>query len=330
MKSFSVLMQEYLTYTSGAKLTALFLTGLLAALAFPQVRKESGKENRPLLIASGALAVLCLFPPTALLLSWYQSAYYDYRALWSMIPVLPVTALFLTRLFAWILGRWQKEGIHATAFREKYAPPLLLLVLLLLLLLCGDAGYQSWRSYALPGDRATLEELTNALLEQSGTGNGTGGKDGSVPSSPEGSDRPVVWGPREVMTYLPMVTNDLRPLYGRDFWDPSLDGFTYDTYPDSLQDLYDWMYAVELQDVFFFAFDWDSLYYTDAASIAEARDNKNGIQSCRAALDAGVDYIVLPGCERTDRAALSYLAEELSLQVIPVRVEEDGYYILCL
>ncbi|MBR6325647.1 MAG: hypothetical protein IKR61_02490 [Lachnospiraceae bacterium] len=312
MKSFSVLMQEYLTYTSGAKLTALFLTGLLAALAFPQVRKEAGKENRPLLIASGALAVLCLFPPTALLLSWYQSAYYDYRALWSMIPVLPVTALFLTRLFAWILCRWQKEGIHATAFREKYAPPLLLLVLLLLLLLCGDAGYQSWRSYALPGDRATLEELTNALLEQ----------------SPEGSDRPVVWGPREVMTYLPMVTNDLRPLYGRDFWDPSLDGFTYDTYPDSLQDLYDWMYAVELQDVFFFAFDWDSLYYTDAASIAEARDNKNGIQSCRAALDAGVDYIVLPGCERTDRAALSYLAEELSLQVIPVRVEEDGYYIL--
>ncbi len=298
-------------YTSGAKLLGIHAILLLALLCFPGLRKYLSGRGKTLLATAGIWALLCLFPFSALGLLWYQSAYYDYTALWEPALLIPVCALGLGTLMAELL-LYRREHAEDTSFKNKICPPLTVVLLLLIAFLCGDAGLGNWKSGGLQGDAAQLEALRAELLTL----------------KEDGSDKPVVWAPREVLSYLPMAGADFTLYYGRDLWDASLAGFTYDTYDQERQDAESWMYAVSLQDVFFFAEDWSSVYY-DGENARETAGNKNGITSCRKALDAGVDVIVLPCKDRTDVAGLTAICDALDLTALtPAETGCEGYYIL--
>ncbi|MCR4896395.1 MAG: hypothetical protein K5891_06425 [Lachnospiraceae bacterium] len=333
-------LDGFLQYTSGAKLLGIFALLELVLLCFPGLRTSFSRRGRSLLAAAGIWALLCLFPLTALGLMWYQSAYYNYTTLWEPAMLIPSTALGLGTLMTHLLCYYREKGRSSSLFRERVCPPLLVVLLLLLCLLCGDAGYGNWKAGALQADAEQLEALRMQLLTLT---EGIAGeqRDTAPPAPDTGSNetraaaglasenhKPLIWGPREVLSYLPMAGADFALYYGRDLWDPSLTGYTYDTYDRERQEAEQWMYAVSLQDVFFFAENWSSVYF-DEEAVRETAGNKNGITSCRKALDAGVDVIVLPCTDRTDEAGLSAICEALELKALgPEDTGCEGYYIL--
>ena len=55
------------------------------------------------------------------------------------------------------------------------------------------------------------------------------------------ADNICIWGPKEVLEYMRAVDPSVTLLYGRTMWEPSLGGYTYDTYSEEQNALYQWM-----------------------------------------------------------------------------------------
>ena len=113
-------------YKGSGKMAAL----LLAALLFWWLA-EKEKKQRTLLLYTSVAVVCCILPVTAALLMLYQTKFYDYEWIWSMVPVTAATAygftLFLAGHWKEAKGNWRR-GLPVT------------LLLLLAVLLCGSLG----------------------------------------------------------------------------------------------------------------------------------------------------------------------------------------------
>ena len=124
-------------YTDNGKLPAL----LMAVLPFLWFGRKK-REQAPFLVYTSVMTVCCILPVTAALLMLYQTKFYRYEWIWSLVPVTAIIAYGLT--CAWTEYRAENKG------QWKKTVPVTLL-LLTLLLFCGSLGGTLW-------DRDTRKE----------------------------------------------------------------------------------------------------------------------------------------------------------------------------
>lgn len=204
--------QGWLGYTDHGKLAAL----LLAALLFLWLgRKSLQGQRRELLVYSTVMTVCCICPVTAAGLMLYQTRFYDYQWVWSLVPGTIVIAwgmtLFLSRQWQeFRLTEW-KKGLPVTC------------LLLAITLLCGSMGGEVAGTDPEKQDRQQAAEVLAQVTGQ----------------FPEGEI--CLWAPRKVMEYTRETDPGIRLFYGRNLWDQSLNAYAYDVYQKDMEAIYVWM-----------------------------------------------------------------------------------------
>ncbi len=194
-------------YTGNGKLPALLLAVLLC-LWFGRRRKE----QRALLLYTSVAAVCCILPVSAAVLMMYQTKFYNYEWIWSLVPLTGVTAYGVTVFL-------EEYREHSAGDWRKVLPVVLLL--LATALLCGSMG--GWDRDA----RRTVRVRAYAVLD-------------SLSDRFPGGDI-CLWGPAEIMEYARERDAGIRLPYGRNLWDAYLDAYAYDVYQEDVILLERWM-----------------------------------------------------------------------------------------
>lgn len=279
----------WIEYTDHGKLAALLLAALL--FLWLGARAIQGRQ-RELLVYTTVMTVCCICPVTAAALMWYQTRFYDYQWVWSLVPGTIVTAWGLTVFLA---GQWKE--FRLSAWKSGLPVSLLLLVVLLL---CGSMGRKVAEGSMEEGERQKAAEV---LAQVSG-------------QFPEGEI--CLWAPRKVMEYAREVDPSIRLFYGRNLWDESLNAYAYDVYPQEMEDIYVWMEravwgVVEMED---------SPQEEKSGEKTVEDSPVTGEECTLAARSAGVNCILLP------KGATEEVAEKLSEVFGGNIVKLDEYYLL--
>lgn len=133
-------------------------------------------SQKHLLNYSVAMAVLCIFPPTAVLLMLYQTRFYDYQWILAMIPVNTVIAMGGTLLLGWLFDNRRVKT------RDK---ALVIGAMLFILALSGSKPETGWMVKDTKAEKAIASEV---LSEIPGT-EGFCGRPPGFWSIPENFDR---------------------------------------------------------------------------------------------------------------------------------------------
>jgi hypothetical protein len=287
----------WLQFTDAGKLAAL----LAAALGYLfWNRKQKGPQRRALLYC-GIAAALCMFPVTAAVFMWYQTEFYDYAWIWSMVPVTAVIALGGT---CFLTEQW-KQG---QGYRILLHNGVLTLLLIGVLALCGGLGGNT-----VPSSQAWADD---AQFSPAG-----GTSMGAVLSKVQevcGAEC-CLWAPREILESVRAQDGSIRLLYGRNMWDVALDAYSYDVYSEEQREMYLWMET--LAEVVEAAAESDVTDGTSAADGLDADWRADYLDYVQKAQQMGVDCILLPAGSES----LIDLAETPeSVEVVRL----DDYYLL--
>lgn len=201
-------------YKSGGKLAAL----LLAVLLFLWFAGKA-REQAAFLTYTSVMTVCCILPATAVLFMLYQTKFYDYEWIWSMVPLTAVTAYGCTLFLWWLWTEWEGRGLR------RSLPVTLLLVVALFF--CGNLGTQAQAREERKVEKEDAYRILEELSEQ-------------YPQR-----ELCLWAPREVMEYARETDAGFRLPYGRNMWDASLNAYAYDGYGEKETDLYEWMGQVK-------------------------------------------------------------------------------------
>ena len=188
---------------------------LLAILLFVWFRKRRGEEQRTFLFYTTIMTVLCILPLTAVLFMQYQTKFYDYEWIWSLVPMTAMIAfggvLLIEDCRQMLHDRsiWVRGAFGACLFG--------------ILVLCSGFGLESSKLADEAAERDRAYRLY-AYLEE---------------AVPGGQYR--IWAPKEILAYSRIGWADCVPLYGRNLWDKHLNAYTYDTYPEELEQLQLWI-----------------------------------------------------------------------------------------
>lgn len=300
--------QGWLGYTDHGKLAAL----LLAALLFLWLgRKSLQGQRRELLVYSTVMTACCICPVTAAGLMLYQTRFYDYQWVWSLVPGTIVIAwgmtLFLSR-------QWQE--FRLTEWKKALPVTCLLLAITLL---CGSMGGEVTGTDPEKQDRQQAAEVLAQVAGQ----------------FPEGEI--CLWAPRKIMEYTRETDPGIRLFYGRNLWDQSLNAYAYDVYQKDMEAIYVWMeravWGVVNMEVTpgeeetgkpgDGAVTEETRKREDGKEKEEAdRDEITGEACVLAAREAGVNCILLP------QAASSEVAHRLSELFGGSITQVEGYYLL--
>lgn len=241
----------WLKFTGIGKLPAL----LFAALLFLWL---SGKWKRQKALFSYTVLMVpvCVLPVTAAVLMLYQTRFYDYEWIWSLIPMTIVIAWcvveFLSEYWRDFSPNQWKRGLPVT------------IMLLVVLTLSSGMGQRDFDRKAERENRQQAKEVLSLVIEHQG-------------------EDICLWAPRELLEYAREQSGSLRLLYGRNMWEEALNAYTYDTYPQEIRKLYLWMENVDSSGV--------ALVEDDE----EDEMLLKGDDCVAAAAAAGVDCIILPG-----------------------------------
>lgn len=196
-------------YIRDGKLAAL----LMASLLYLWLGRK--RNCRPVLLYALAMTVCCILPVTAVLLMKYQTGFYGYERIWSFVPATAVTAYGFTVILAecwpdFKLAHWRK-GVPVAV------------ILLAAILLCTPLGARAWD---MEGERQERRQAYGALEHL-------------MEMCPD--ETICLWAPREIMEHAREKDAAIQLVYGRDMWNSSLIGYTYDTYDENKVRLYQWM-----------------------------------------------------------------------------------------
>lgn len=199
----------WLEFTDVGKLAALLLVSLF--LLWTYYEKIEKKE---FLIYTTIAAACCILPVTAAALMLYQTRIFDYRWIWSIVPLTAMTgfgmAVFLGEILPDCTQRNRVKGILAA------------LLLLAVVLLCGGLGEK-------PRNTGTVEQRSRAervLAEVQA----------------RMQDRELfLWAPREIMEFARAYDGSIRLLYGRNMWDGSLNAYVGSGYAPEIHAMQQWM-----------------------------------------------------------------------------------------
>ncbi|MCM1101295.1 MAG: hypothetical protein NC079_04210 [Clostridium sp.] len=205
----------WLDFTGAGKLAVLFLAALLY-LVFATGQKGS---RRRLVIYAAVMAALCICPVTAAVLMVYQTRFYDYQWIWSMVPMTAVAALGGT---VFLTGQWKTGRGYRTWARNAAVT----LCVAAILVLCGNMGQAQAEDTYINLDRERAEAVLEKAREVC---------PGEI----------CLWAPREILEYARLGDGSITLLYGRNMWEESLNAYSYDTYSGELRELYEWMEQLE-------------------------------------------------------------------------------------
>lgn len=260
-------------YTKHGKLVLLLFVGLLL---FWFAWKEHRQRYHNLIVYTTVMAVACILPLTVALLMSYQTRFYDYQWIWNLVPSTIVSALAgsllwseLTEYYGRQKGKvWKCTGIA--------------IVLVAVICLCGRIGLRSWD---IDNSTASLDETKEILALIS-----EGEQQGTI----------VLWAPREIMEYARIADGTVQLVYGRNMWDASLSTYSYDTYSESVIELYEWMSHVEKAGL--------------------GPEESGAVEYVENAINANVNHIILPG--NTMPEILQEIQDALGIQAQTI----PGYY----
>lgn len=196
-------------YTDDGKLPVM----LMAVLLFLWFGRKQ-KEQWALLVYASAMTVCCILPVTAALLMRYQTKFYNYEWIWSLVPVTAVTAFGLTVF-------WTEYRAENAGQWKKVLPVTLLM--LSVLLLCGSLGKTVWNRQERKEERARAYLIAEQL------------------SARYSGEVLCLWAPREIAEYVREKEAGISLLYGRNIWDGFLNAYSYDKYNEDTVMLEQWM-----------------------------------------------------------------------------------------
>lgn len=280
-------------YKGHSKLSALLF---LALVYLVMARRKQGGSLSRLAVYGGMTAVLCILPPTAALLMIYQTKFYEYEWLWSLVPVTAAGAAGAAVFAADMLKKWDR--LKNICFNL-----VLITAVAVMVLMCGDMGNDTWEKSLQPREKAVAESVLAAVKEGAG------------------EEEICLWAPKDIMKYARAVGSDYVSLfYGRNMWDESLNAYTYDTYSLETRRAYLWMekaaeWGVWEQEP---AKDDRQLYGVDQVATDGAEQLEYGIR-------AGVNVIVLrDNMNEAGKAELTAFAEANQMEIR----KTEGYFLL--
>lgn len=207
--------QGWRQYISDGKLAAL----LLAVLLWYWFGRNRVQEKQGALYRYTTLmTVFCICPVTAALLQVYQTRFYDYRWIWSLVPMTLLIGYGCTTFLAKYWEQWNYNK------QERGTTLMLTGICAGVLVLCGSLG--GGTALESTGAGTQTEELLETLLVK---------QEGNV----------CLWAPQEVMGRVRARNGNIRLIYGRNMWDEALSGYSYDTYSEEEIALYEWMCLLE-------------------------------------------------------------------------------------
>ena len=219
-------MAGWQRYTDQGKFGVLFLAVLLAAFYLKTAHnKRWDREQQIMLLYAAVTGFLVIFPVTAVLLMLYQTRFYDYDWVFSMVPVTAVIAFGGT----WFLLKYSREKE-----RKWWKTAAVSVLLLMIVFLCGNLGRKdAWNQtvFLNSGDAAAENENTVQLILDK--------------LEEEGNTQNIcMWAPRQILSGVRGVNGSITLLYGRNMWEKSLDAYSYDVYGEDIVTMYEWMEAL--------------------------------------------------------------------------------------
>lgn len=209
------------------KFLALFFAVLLYVLICWEKIKR--KEEKKMLMYTGMVSLVLLFPVTATFFEIYQTRFYDYEWIWSFVPLTAVLAWGIVTLLHTEFPKWaQKERFLEKKLPEKERSGVCLgigaVLIGLLLFLCGNMGQLQTSNE----DTKRAEMVASGVLEW----------------TKEESEAEIFWGPAAVMQEVRRSSGSLKLFYGRDMWDGKAGAYDYEEYAEEERACYRWMETV--------------------------------------------------------------------------------------
>lgn len=275
-------------------------------LYFFVVETNLAPREKRLLRLAAVLLVLILFPVSAFVLMLYQTRFYSYSWIWSLMPV--------TLLISWgsVTVLWKHTGQNRRDGRVGWRLTAGVAVFLALLLLTGNLGSIKTVSEEEKAQRSRDGQVAAYLQELPGI------------------EKTLLWGPRSVLETVRRQSSEVKVLYGRNMWDPAVAAHAYDTYPIEQQRLFDWVEAIEKGDAYEVPLELKTFLEDRAGDKAQSDQSLADAYMLQLAAECGAHVWVFPA-EASDRIvpACEQLSEEYGLHAQAVG-EVAGYTIwLC-
>lgn len=287
-------------YTDDGKYAVLLLGILLFYWYLKRTGSDACTVNRNLLWKYTVLtAAMAIFPVTGAILMKYQTRFYDYEWIWSPVPVTLVIAAGMTGIYLECYRRYWKGKLLKPAFLAAAG--------LALLFLCGNMGKSLVQSEMNAEGKETavrIWEEINALSDAADHGDENRDRDLG------NTENICLWAPREIMQYVRGVSADVQLLYGRNMWDQALNAYSYDTYASELTALYEWM---------------EQLDEDEREAVSEKAEGMGAVY-LEAALEYGVNCIVVPQGSQDFTDSLNRIGEKKSLQIVKQSAEGFEIY----
>lgn len=288
--------EGWLKWNTQGKLMALFLAALL--LLWFGSRKVRRGAARKLLVYASVLTGFGICPVTAALLMRYQTRFYDYVWIWSLVPITIMTAyggvVFYTMLAESVRGK-----VPPASYRAKIRMAAVLLFVATVVLLGSNPGSAAWDVDAARQEKVQAQRVISILEE------GTS------------AEQICLWAPREILEYARALDGNIRLIYGRNMWDKALGAYSYDIYSYKQELLYLWMEQTAGKEV------PESTVSEEAVA---KLDDADGITCISLARELGADTILLPG--QMPAEELAGIKEYFGQQITDTK-ELEGYYLLC-
>jgi len=164
---------------------------------------------------------MCICPVTAALLMGYQTRFYDYQWIWNVVPVTVVIALAVTIFWS---GMTESYGRGPFSILKKIG---ITFVLVALIWVSGGMN----RPVAGVENDAQSKTATADILK-------------TIREIGE-NEKCVLWAPTDILEYARALDGTVCLLYGRNMWDAALNAYSYDSYGEKEEALYEWMSQVE-------------------------------------------------------------------------------------
>lgn len=191
------------------------MVGLLLVLLIFMCAYRKDEELQEIKLYTMVVSVLCICPVTAALLMIYQTRFYDYVWIWSMVPMTLFIAIGLTVWVTDFYSYYKKK-------ERRYAPAILIAVPIVLFF-CGGMGVPPRAELTRAADRLRAETTLNQIREIAG------------------SEKLCMWAPKEILGYVREYDGSVELLYGRNMWEKSLNAFTFDIYTEDEMEMFRWM-----------------------------------------------------------------------------------------
>ena len=270
----------WLAFSKAGKLGGVLLL-VLVTLWLLKLGKE---RQRTLLLYTTVMTVLCIFPVTAAVLMLWQTKFYDYQWIWTVVPVTGMIACGCVLFLDWI---W--KGSY-----PKKAQLVVTCLVLGMLLLCGGIGSPDKDVRDLKKERKEIAAVLSQVRGES---------DGKV----------CLWAPKEVIAQARTIDPQIILLYGRNMWEAHLNAYSYDVYDQDRRNLYVWMVMIGRYGTL----DVPAAVDVDVVGDRlEPGSHMEGLSYVRKAVELGANRILLPGIMKEE--ALETLRGELGAETSKV------------